>query len=213
MANIRYDDLLQHVLPEVHGCSDPLAEQAIRDAAIEFCRRSRIWVVACDPADVTALEGAYDIDLPADSSLIQIASVRIAGQDLIDAASTDKLDEQCRHDWDTKTGYPRYYTQIDDESFLCTPIPDFTKPDGLLVRLIVKPSQSSTGYPNWINERYQEYIVAGAKARLMKKQGQPWYNPGQAASYESDYDSGIAVAADDSSNSLVRSRLRVTPHN
>lgn len=212
MANISYYDLLTLVLSEVHGCSNPLAEQEIRNAVIEFCRRARVWTVVCDPADVIANQGIYDIDLPAGTALVQIASVRIAGKELIDPATIDNLDRTRRGEWDTETGTTRFYTQIDDETFMCTPVPMYEQLDGLLVRLIVKPSRTSTGFPNWINERYQDGLVAGAKARLMMMQGQPWYNPGQAAAYFTEFDNTVGTGAEDAAGSLVRGVTRVTPH-
>lgn len=211
MATTRYDTLVPLVLPEVHGCSDPLAEQAIRDAVIDLCQRSRIWVVICDPVDVTATQAAYDIDLPAQSALVRLLSVRAGQCDPLTPASADQLDESLSSDWTTETGTPKHYVQVDDDSFLLTPIPDATLPGQLKVRLAAKPSRSSTGFPAWINERYQEYILAGAKARLLAKQGQPWHNPNLATGYLNYFDTGVAAAEQDATESLVRSEIQTAP--
>jgi hypothetical protein len=197
MATTKYDTLLPYVLPEVHGCSDPLAEQAIRDAVIEFCLRARVWVHECDPADIDAGEDAYDIDLPSGAALVQIASVHIGDKPL-----------------DPFTGrQPEGYSQRNDDELVLVPTPDTTLADGLLVELIVKPSRASTGFPGWINERYQEGILSGAKARLMMKQGTAWYNPQQGAAYQFAFDTACTDARGDAAGALVGAPIRTTPHN
>lgn len=211
MANTRYEDLLPFVLPEVHGCSEPLAEQAIREAVIEFCQQSRIWIYLCDPADSVAAQPNYDIDLPTDTSLVELFSVRINGEKLT-PKSVDDLDNECR-DWMTETGMPRHYAQFDDDEFYCYPAPQEARSGNVTVRLILKPSQASSGFPAWINERYQKGIVAGAKSILMMKQGTSWYNPGAAGMYDGTFHEAWSTAREDAAHSLVRAVTRVTPHN
>lgn len=197
MANTNYDTLLTHVLPEVHGCSDPLAEQAIRDVVIEFCARSRVWVHECDPADIDAGEAVYDIDLPSGAALVQIHAVRVGDKDL-----------------DPLAGFQlEGYSQRNDDELVLVPTPDASLADGLLVGLVVKPSRASTGFPGWINERYQDGIVSGAKARLMMKQGTAWYNPQQGAAYQIAFDTACANARGDAAGGLVDAPIRTTPHN
>lgn len=211
MANTRYEDLLPFVLPEVHGCSDPLAEQAIREAVIEFCQQSRVWIYLCDPVDAVAAQPNYDIDLPTDASLVEIFAIRINGV-LLTPASIDSLDQECR-DWMTETGAPRNYAQFNDDEFYCYPAPVAASIGDIKVRLIVKPSQSSSGFPAWINERYQRGIVAGAKSLLMMKQGTAWYNPGAAGAYDIAFHDAWAGAREEAAHSLVRAVTRVTPQN
>lgn len=212
MANTRYEDLLPFVLPEVHGCSEPLAEQAIRDAVIEFCQRSRVWVYVCDPADSIARQPNYDLDLPADTALVQVFSIRTAASsEQLTPRTVDDLDNEAR-DWTEEVGTPRHYAQFNDDEFYLYPAPQDSSVGSIKVRLIIKPSQSSTGFPSWINERYQKVIAAGAKAALMMKQGTAWYNPNQASYYENEFHDGWSGAREDAAGSLVRAPTRVTSY-
>lgn len=207
----KYDALTRYVLPEAPGCSDPLAEQALRDAAIEFCERSGVWVHAPDPENIVAGQAAYDIDLPQGAALAQIKSVKIAGQkEPLGQRSVDWLDDNVE-DWATATGTPKYYTQLSDDEFLIVPVPDTAITAGLIVKLDVKPSRSSTGWPGWLNERYQEDIVTGAKGRLLEKQSHQWSNPGLAAVYVAQFNTAISAAAGAAAQSFGRGPIRTAP--
>lgn len=192
MANTKYDSLLSHVLPEVQGCSDPLAEQAIKDAAIDFCQRSRVWIHVCDPADIDAGEVSYDLDLPAGAALVQVNEVYVGGQLL------NPVDG---------------YSAGGDEELVLKQSPDAHLLDGLQVSLIAKPSRSSTSFPAWINERYQDGIVAGAKAYLMRKQGTAWYNPQQAQSYADQFHTAWSSARGDTAGDMIGTPIRTTSYN
>lgn len=210
MANIRYDQLTALILPEVQGCSDPMAEQAIRDAAIEFCQRSMVWTHIADPQSIVASNAIYDIEPPSGATLVEIKSIKVSNQTApLDPMSIDQLDQEYP-DWRTATGEPFAFTQVEDAEFILAYVPDTSIDDGLQITLTVQPARNSTGIPEWINNRYQEVILAGAKARLMRKQGTAWYNPQQAADYRSEFDSGIAGAKEDSTLSSVRAAVRTT---
>jgi hypothetical protein len=210
MANTKYDQLTMYVLPEVQGCSDPMAEQAIRDAAVEFCQRSMVWVYSADPQSVIAGRSNYDVETPAGASLVQIKSVQVTNQmEPLDPLSTDQLDLMIPN-WDTETGTPKAYTQQEDAEFIIAPVPDETIKNGLRIMLTLQPSRASTGYPDWINNKYQECVLAGAKSRLMMKQGTHWYNPNQGMAYKAEFDLGIAKAKESSTLSFVRTALRTT---
>ena len=211
MANTLYDQLTPFVLPEVAGCSVPMVERAIREAAIEFCNRSKVWIYVCDPVDLDAGEGRYDIDVPTQSSLVEIKSVKIANEvDPLSPVTVGYLEENYVN-WQTDRGNPRQYTQLTDEEVLLVPIPNSTLTDGLIVTLCLKPSRSSTGFPAWINERYQDAIVAGAKQRLLMMSGVQWSNPMAGAMEKTVFENAIANASVDAALSRVRATIRTTP--
>lgn len=208
MSNIKYDQLVSHVEPEVSGCSVPLIEQALRDSAIEFCANSMIWIVINDSISVTAGEPTYEIEVPIGASLVQIKSIKLSGE-LLSPLSVDQLDINFPH-WKTKQGQPKHYSQVDDDEFFLVPVPEATINNALDVVLAVQPSRNSTYFPNWINNRYQDGIVAGAKARLMRKQNTAWHNPQQAMAYQYEFDQSVVSAKASSDVSLGRAFLRTT---
>lgn len=206
MASLKYLDLLPHVLPEVTGCSDIMAEHAIRDSVIALCAASRIWKYLCDGAPVTAGTAECSVDIPSDAALVTILSASTQGNSLI-PVSTDQLTAMYGA-WRTETGDPRYYTQVAPEELVLVPIPDSALTVDVFAAL--QPGRKTTSFPAWINDRYQDTIVAGAKARLMRQRGQPWFNPQLAAVYQADFDQGAAVASHAGQQSLVRASGRTT---
>lgn len=210
MSTIAYVDLLPYLLIEVPGCSEPLAEQAVREAVIEFCQLSNLWRYRCDPVTVKAGQADYDLDdLPRDTTLARLMSVFI-DDDKLEPTSEDWLDENLRG-WRTGTGRAQFYMQIDPSYMTLVPTPDATSIKGMHITVAVQPSRESTEFPRWINDQYQEALLMGVKARLLKQQGQPWYNPQLSEFYRGRFVLAAGTAADVSARSLVRTRLRTTP--
>ena len=208
MANLKYSDLLPFILPELPGCSDPLAEQHIRSAVIDFCAQSKLWRVAQDPIGVYAGQAEYDIDLPTGTSLVQIMSCLVDGAP-ISPTSSDQLDADYPR-WQKVGGRAQWFLQFVPTSFFIAPVPDTSIESGITMMLSVKPSRASAGFPDWIADQYHDALVAGAKARLMRQAGRPWSNPQQAMFEQAIYDRGISTATAAATGSLVRTVQRTT---
>ena len=65
-------DLLPYLLAEVPAAPDVTAKMALVQAAIEFCRETQAWDELQDP--ITVIDGinTYDLDAPADASVVSI---------------------------------------------------------------------------------------------------------------------------------------------
>ena len=59
-----YTSLVKDILPYVPLCPDSLVEQHIRSATIEFCERSKAYILDMDPFNTTAGVYEYDFDIP-----------------------------------------------------------------------------------------------------------------------------------------------------
>lgn len=211
MADIKYSKLLPYLMVEVPGCTEPLAEQVVRETVIEFCANSHIWRHRMDPMTVRQNVADYDLDdLPRDTVLTKVQSVFIDA-DRLEPTSEDWLDANI-HDWRRRAGLPQFYMQIDPSYMTLVLRPDTTRAKAMHVTVSVQPSRDSTAFPQWIADQYQEDILMGAKARLMKQQSQPWYNPTLSEFYRGRFVLATTTAADISARSLVRTRLRTTPH-
>ena len=203
MANIKYSDLLQYVLPELPSVSAPLAELHVRNSVIEFCRRSKVWTVEIDPIDSELSQASYDIDVPMGTVLVDIKAMYFDGDELepTNQGSSNR----------TGTGQPRTFYQPTPESFDLRPAPSSVAP--ITMTLAITPSRTSTSLPLWIAEKYHEGIVAGAKSRLMMIQGRTWSNPQQALLYRSVFEAEVAAAQGDAARTFTRMALRsMTQH-
>lgn len=211
MANIKYSEMLDEVLPSLSADpSDPVTENAIKRSVIDFCARSWVWRHLPDPLDVSAGEAAYDIELPAGSDVAALMNVAIDGFPLVNK-SVDWLDASYPG-WRTTTGTPQYYTQIDTEQLILACVPDTNGTGALSLTLSLQPSQSATSFPKWIFNQFLYTLVDGAMAKLLLMPNKPWTDLGNGQMRLESYDRGIANARASASIGLARAPLRAKSH-
>jgi hypothetical protein len=169
------DDLLPSILPYAPSCAAPTAYFGIRQAAIEFCERTRLWkfedefeVVETDDDQLLA---------PADAVIHEIDEVRFDDIPL-EPKTTQWLDEQCSG-WREDTGTPSYLTQL--EPNILRLVPRGTGTVNLSVWL--KPSQDADELPDFIVDQHRETIAHGALARILLIPNQSFSNPNMAAAF------------------------------
>lgn len=210
MANQAFTDLLPFMLPELPGCSDPLAALHLQSSVIEFCKRSKIWRSYLDPIDMVAAVNSYDIELMQGTALVEILSCRIGSHHPLRPTTADKLDAEW-HNWQVDTGHPKWYLQTDPSALLLAPVPECNLPGAINVAVALMPSRTATYFPQWISDIYQDGLLSGAKARLMRQIGRPWSNPGQSQLEQDLFDRAVADATMRAAGSLVRAPQRTKP--
>lgn len=210
MANIKYSDLLDDVLPSLAADpSDPVTEHAIKRAVIEFCAVSWVWKHLPDAIDVTAGEAVYDLEPLPGTDVAMVMSVALGDQSL-DAKSVDWLDANVAG-WRTVASTPRYFTQVDTEQLILAQVPDATVTGGLTLTLALQPSQNSTGFPAWIANQHLYALASGAIARLMLMPGKPWTDLANGQDHRNKFESATANARANAVFGLGRSSLRTAP--
>lgn len=167
------DSFLPYVRPWAPGVPDPTAYKAIRQAAVEFCERTRLWKFE-DDYDVTEQDCNSGILTPSGSILHDIEVVMFDGRELLPATPTDL--DRMEKGWrtgDLGSGLPRYYTQIDQNTLRIVP----AYAGHVYVCLRLKPSLDATDLPDFIGSEYSEVIGWGALSRVLTVPGQSYSNP------------------------------------
>ncbi len=208
MASTDYSEFFPYVLPSVPGCSSPMATDAIRTAAIDFCERSRAWT---DNLTMSALAntGAYPFVPPAGSAVAEILQAWFNGLP-IDPKTPDEL-RQLYTNWRTESGNePEFYTQEDTVSVTLVPMPEAALADAIKLRVALAPAADSTGVDTRIFNKYRTDIAAGALAILLKIPGEKFYNPNLAQERQATFNAAIADANYKAAKGFVRARRRVT---
>lgn len=165
------------LLPQVLGCSEPLAQQALLDSAIEFCSQSLAVVQPLDPITVPVGFPTVEIETPTDTQVAQVMSAMFDGQLLEGLPS-----------WESATlsapdGTPRaFWGQDIDEVYHLTllPAPDRLVRNALLVRVALQPTRSATQVQDILYDRYADAIISGALAYLYAVPDQPFTNEPKA---------------------------------
>lgn len=199
---------LPEVMPYCQNVPDFIAENAVRNAAIDFCQRSH-WLLHENPA-ITAVAnlGTYVLSPPNDTTCIRIVDAWFNGNPLT-AKSQEQLRDLFGHDWRTQVGTPRYYTQLETCEIMLAPMPDTTQAAALSVIAAIQPTRACTSVPEGLFERWLEVIALGARQRLYETPGQPYSDKAAALNAMSRFRSGINDAKSERNKGLTRGDLTV----
>lgn len=184
---MKYSDFLLYVIPEVPGCPDFVAERAIRDAVIDFCIKTDVYLYGPEPLPVVTGVNEYDLDVPAGTEPNHIITIHREGRPLTKLTYHDAIMRVASG----SRSAPSYYSQKDNTSIYIGPTPE--ENETLQILLSVKPTASSTSIPDTIGLENREAISAGTLYRLQMMAGQPWTNGGGAQTNKMLYDRAVAA--------------------
>lgn len=197
-----FDDILPHILQYAPGCSAPTAYYGIRQAAIDFCERTRLWRYEDDydiPGDDTEC-----IATPYGSVLHEMELVQFNGANLC-PTTTAWLDENCRG-WraGALTGQPAYVVQTAPNTLRVVP----QQAGHLHLFLWLKPSDDATELPDFMVDSYRKVLAHGALAYILAMPGQPFSNPGMANNFGALFQGKLDTLMRASSRGQQRGRTR-----
>jgi hypothetical protein len=206
MSSKTFDAWFDEVLPDVPGVTQPVAKNAIRNAAIEFCDRSNVWVVDHDLMASIANVGAYQFEPPNGAVVAAVKDSWFNGMPLTPRTAGQLADEFI--DWTAKVGTPVYYLQENTEELILVPMPSAALANAIKAKVALKPSRASTGIERWIFEKYLEEITHGAKGKLFSMQKKPWSDANLAIFHLGQFDDGIHKARLDATKGHTNAPLR-----
>lgn len=209
MATVSTDAFLREVLPYCPDVLEIVAINAIRNAAIEFCRLSTIHRIDLTPISAVADQAEYTLGVPADTQLASVVDLTYAGFPL-----TPKSMEEIRayfpgEDWATVEGWPRYYTQINPGTIQVVPYPTDAETDAIRGRIALMPTRDATTVYDDLYNRYVEAIALGARSRLHYTPSQPYTDPNMAERCKKLFDAEIAHARIRANKGQTRALTRV----
>jgi hypothetical protein len=178
-----YEDFLVEVTPFVRDVPEVVAVQAVRNACIEFCTRTRYLQTDLDPITAIAHQAEYDMDADTGYIVVDIMQAWFGDQLLIPKAVEELTRIYRTTDWQTLDGNPYYYYRNVSQQMRLVPRPKLTEANKIRIRAAIAPSRSSTTVDSDIYEQFLEYIALGARARLYDTANQPYYDPKAAQVY------------------------------
>ena len=185
-----YSSLVKEVLPYVPMCPDTLVEQNIRAAAIEFCERSKAYILDMDPFTTISGVYEYDFEIPSGTEVHQILYMTEDGNDL-DPISPRSL-ELNYPDWRDRTGNPHVYLQKTPTTFWVVPVPSGSRQ--VIVSVALKPSRTSNNIDTTISNQYRDAIIYGALYRLLRMPSREWTDVNAAREYLAQFNMEITQA-------------------
>lgn len=219
------DTLSRKVRPYAPTAPSFTVATHLRDAAAEFCRRTRCWRHVAEQAVAapvtlppnTVWDGlpiAFGV-FPAEPALAvaAISEIEMAwfdGVQLTSIAYTDLRPEDLTAEG---AGAPRFITQIDERNVILAPRAAGQLRTSVFLRPSTKnPLVSPDFVPERVADRYGDALVAGAVSRLLMIPSEAWSNPQIAAvhgaRFESECDSNFAAAQRGQQRAPLRTRVR-----
>ena len=185
-----YTSLVKEILPYVPLCPDALVEQHIRSATIEFCERSKAYILDMDPFNTTAGVYEYDFDIPVATEVHQVLYMTHDGNDM-DPISPRSL-ELNYPDWRNRTGSPHVYLQKSTSLFWIVPVASCSKE--VIASVALKPTRTSNNIDSIVSNQYSDAIIYGSLYRLLRMPGREWTDVGAAREYLAQFNNEIIQA-------------------
>ena len=176
---IELDAFLPNIRLYAPGVADPTAYFAIRQAAIEFCERSRTWRYEDEfGVSVSDSEAIY---APPKSVILDIDSVWFNGEKLTAKTPNqlDKLLPTWRSGAAKATSKPLYVTQTELNTIQIVPF----QAGKVKLSLFLKPAQNADELPDFLADQHRETIAWGALGRLLLIPNQSFTNPEMGAAF------------------------------
>lgn len=207
-TNVPYEEFLPEVMQFVPDVADLVATNAIKQACIEFCQKTRYWQIELDPIDVVANQSSYVIPTPADTKMVGIVYAYYNNNLMIPQPPDTLANIYRMGDWRELQGSPQYITQIIKPEVILVPQPSFSIADALKMRVAIAPTRDSTEISSEIYENYLLVIADGAKSILYATPGQPYYDKVLSKECQINFRTGIANARIAIDKGLTRNSTR-----
>lgn len=166
-------DFLSLVRGKLPGCPELLMEEAVRESAIDFCKRTKLLI---DDVTITTKIGSRFYEMyPPEGTAYTIESVRRDADDFLDPSS--------RHDFeleelDVDSGSPTDYYIEGDGRLVLGPIPDVI--ESLMAKVTAYPDKNANQLPDVLYDEWRRVIAAGARAYVRQNYFE-WVNDQEEA--------------------------------
>jgi hypothetical protein len=201
-TTVGLDKFLPELLQYVPDVPEVVATNAIRNAAIEFCERTRVWQVDSFSTSIAGL-ASYEVDPPFGAKFVDIIFAYY-GDRLLVPKVAEELDRVYRWtDWRTLRGEPVYLTRMNALEIILVPAPSEARVR-IKLRAAYAPTRASNQVGVDVYENYLEVICMGARARLYNTPLQPYYDKPSANEFERKFRSAISEVRVQVNRSLTR---------
>lgn len=200
---------LPWVIPFAPGCSEPMAVQALRDAAIEFCEESQLIQQWLDPITLVEGQSVYDLDAPSQQKVAMILAATI------DRTPISKMPAifVSAQAGDNGTPQGAYTTAPDSVLQLALEAPPDAAAAGrtLAVKAALAPSITATAVDDQLHADWLRGLADGALSILLDIPNQPFTDAPRAANKRVEFALAKAKAKREATRGRIAADLRVTP--
>ena len=201
----RLQDLLDRVHDEMPAVPKALALRALSDALREFCERTHVWQDALPDITLVPQQTTYELSPDAGLRAVALKEVRIDGRRIVPLA-TEVLQLTL---FAPPPGEPQGYVQHDSGEVELVPPPMASRTMSMRAALAPKLGAVDMLVPDSLLDDYGEVLASGAKMRLVRQAGQPWFNPDLVLAYGGPFYAGVDSAKTRVSRALGEAQVQV----
>lgn len=196
------DDFLQHINLYAPGCAVPTAYFGIRQAAIEFCERTKLW--RYDDEFAVTVDDAEALIAPYGAVVESIEGAWHDGTPLT-PKTVAWLDDHCSG-WreGTLNGQPGYITQTEPNTLRLVPF----VPGTLRLSLFLKPSQDTEDLPDFLADQHRMTIAYGALSHILAIPNQSFTNINLGMAFGQAFQGKLDALSTAGSTGQQRARVR-----
>ncbi len=176
--SVSFREFLPLVQPEVAGCPEPLALEAVRQASREICLNTRIWVETLGPVNTRENWPSYALVPPAGAEVAMLLTVRLDGMALI--PTSEMFLEANWPGWSLYAGQrPSHYLMEKAATVRLVPMPDSERQ--ITARAALLPAANALETWDELWTRHGRTVVHGALEHLQAMPGKIWADPQASA--------------------------------
>lgn len=176
-------DFVKYVRSSAPSCPDKIIKDAVREASVEFCERSKL-ITEITTVDTVIGQSDYPI-APTTGAFNEIQKCERA-----DGSDLDSVSIQDFYEYDVDDNDPLRFAFLSDDLLLHpTPIAIET----LTITGIVKPAEDDTTVPDELFLNHRQTIAAGAK-HIIHSQYESYLDSGKATFNKGVFDGGVFKA-------------------
>jgi hypothetical protein len=198
----------QHVMPSAPKVPTIMVDKVVKDAIVEFAKRSHRMQVDITPINVVAGTNLYSVPNPTGFQIHAVSRLFHDGAPL-HSVSENQLDlewnslnaqlcicsNEASDQWrQLEADAPVVYYQPKPNEVRLVATPSFALTAGLTGRVVVYPLLSMTAIDDDIYNEHYEAIASGALARLFATPSQPWSSPALVEYHRAMFEEGISDA-------------------
>jgi len=196
------------VMVEAPNCPTFLAESKLREAAVEFFRRTRQWRADLDAVITIVGAPSYDLTPPKGSSIVSLLRCSVDGQ-ATDLVEENVLDARWKNWRQVRGSTVQTVVALSTRRIGVYPL---VTTGGQIIVVTAALIPNGAEVPDDIGERYRDAFVYGALYRLLNMRVQPWYDPGEAEKKRRFFEREISDARNEigfTDNDVVVTQRRI----
>lgn len=197
---ISLDRFLPLVAGQCQRAPDMIMRDALRDAAIEFCKRTRFL---SSQEEIVTEPGSPSVTLlPLDGVTYHIEAI-MRGERQLERLSRYDVLQSGLH---ARSGEPVSFYLSGAHDVVFAPIP--SQEETLIAHIIARPSDTANSVSDALYSDWRQVIAAGARA-LLRRTHAPWMDVNLELKDQQIFEDGIASANVQRARGRSMRRLRV----